>query len=188
MLLNGVAHPWRLRASLFSLDGRERCGYFMARALRMLAARAVQVRVVSGICRKLVQLGLDTLGGILSARVLPEPKHGPARGEQILISATISFLIGGKLCLPPISVRARGRSVQGARVPEAPVDEHSQSCPRKDDVNSASIAQNASVDEESTTTSVELASESHFDRRVLGPYSCHACARCRVHVHVSMVR
>jgi hypothetical protein len=147
-----------------------------------------RVRVVSGTCRKLVQLGLDTLGGILSARVLPEPKHGPARGEQILVSATIAFLIGRKLCLPPVSVCARGRSVQWARVPETPVDEHRQPCSRKDDVNSASIAQNPSVDEEPTTTPVEFTSESHFDRRVLGPYSCHACAGCGVHVHISMVR
>jgi hypothetical protein len=66
--------------------------------------------------------------------VLPEPEDAPPIRDQHLVSLDISFPIARNLCIPVIAIDSRPLVVHRAPVPEAPVDEYSESCAGEDDV------------------------------------------------------
>lgn len=59
--------------------------------------------------------------------VFPETKYLPSFLTKTGVSATVSFAVSKKLLLPPTTVSLRPAPVPSTSVPEATVNEHSES-------------------------------------------------------------
>lgn len=68
--------------------------------------------------------------------MLPNAEHLPAGGFEAVPRVAVSLDVRRELFCPPPSVGLRARPVGWAAMPEAPIDEHRDSKPRKRNVDS----------------------------------------------------
>lgn len=80
----------------------------------------------------------DPSDGVCGGLVLPDAQDRPAGRGQCALVFEIASTGGLQLAGPPHGVGSREGGVLGAPVPEAPVDEHGDTCAREDDVGLAS--------------------------------------------------
>lgn len=85
---------------------------------------------------RLVQSDFDSVDTDAELGVFPDPEHHPAMLEKSSVDSAIAFDIGGELRNPIVAIALRDVLVVRTPVPEAAIDEHSNSPPGKDDVRS----------------------------------------------------
>jgi hypothetical protein len=67
--------------------------------------------------------------------VLPDPYDSPSGGAELSVSTSVSLAVRADLVRPKAGVGDRGDEVLAASVPETAVNEHCDSCARKDEVS-----------------------------------------------------
>lgn len=106
--------------------------------------------------------------------VLPEAENRPAGLDETLIGVTIPLHVPAQFLNPPLRPHLRTRSMNGAVVPEAAVDEHCQSGTREDDVRPSSRnARQRMIDPEPQPTPMELTPELDLRASVPTPLCRH---------------
>lgn len=111
----------------------------------------------------------------LHGHMLPRADDGPPAAAQRARYPAISAPVGRELPLPELRVRLRRRSVKGAPMPEAAVDEHGDAQRREDDVGSdpERTHRRRAVDVESQPPTVKLAAERQLRCGVHSPVAAH---------------
>lgn len=103
---------------------------------------------------------------------LPDPDDVPVQFCQFLDPLAIALLVGSQLGAPLAGIRTAEvfRTVSGAAVPEATIDEHHDATTRKDDVGSETA--DLSTEPEPETASVKRSPKLDLRRSV--PYCSSA--------------
>lgn len=81
---------------------------------------------------------LDPAGRGIRVLVLPDSDDAPAAGPKGSVRIGVAGPVGNDLATPELRIGPRPGSVLRATVPEASVDEDSDSRPAKDDIGSTS--------------------------------------------------
>jgi hypothetical protein len=98
----------------------------------------------------------------------PDSQCRPILSFQSCHDPSVSCAVGIDLLPPPRGIRRRPRTVFGAPVPEATIDEHGNAFPHEDDISVAPCGwYRSSMNSVSKATPVEFSPESDLSRSVL---------------------
>ena len=111
--------------------------------------------------------------------MLPHPYHGPTQGLQTGISVPISRYVSEYLGSPPRGICLWPCTVHWARVPEAAVNEHTNSKAWKHHVHSSAAAWHSALDPVAQPQRSQLAAKVQLTRRVASPRRLHSLAHRR---------
>jgi hypothetical protein len=117
---------------------------------------------------------LDAVCGFQGGFVLPDSNHAPASVHEAGFRVGVSTSIVRQLPRPPVPVLLGGRTVLGARVPEAAVNKHGDL--RRTELKvrcSTRPRHRGPLKSESQTSTEQLAAQREFDLGVLGLLFAH---------------
>ena len=110
---------------------------------------------------------LDTGGCSVDVLVLPDADDGPANLSKTLVGVAIPLTIGLNFFAPEGGVALRLRCMLGTSVPEAAIDEHSNTGGSENDVDApAAVRKDGSVDAEPESTRMERAAKFELSARI----------------------
>jgi hypothetical protein len=96
--------------------------------------------------------------------VLPESQNHPSVPHKNLICTSVPVAVSLDLGFPPFPIRFGCRSVDGASVPETPIEEHDYTTTRPHDVTAETIiVQKFAIDAVAVAAGVKPAPHLHLD-------------------------
>lgn len=105
--------------------------------------------------------------------MLPDPDNSPTHRSQQPVCISIALYVREDLPPPPVGICLRPGTVNGARVPEATVNEDSHLQPRKNHIGASPSTRDLALKAVTQAQGSQLASQREFAGRVLASGDLH---------------